>query len=953
MIRTGLLLLTLCFYFSCLKGEESNLVYLSENGTLNYKRYANTGESDSIHKIPDFSHAGYKMGGVKLPEIPTVLTIQPVAGDNTQHIQNAINQVSLLPENINGFRGAILLKKGKYTCSGPIHIKTSGVILKGEAQDYAENGGTEIFTIASYQHNLIQLSGAVISKNSSETRLDTVIIPKRSEINGNVVDGKFWVRANVENGIKNVDSPQTISIKISTNINDYSSYHSKEGENKPFLMLKYLNKTTSLLDSIKILPSDDAYIKGGEYSANNFGSEFELAVKYAGDNNRVTRDAFLKFTIPFINGELQEASLNLWCHNAGNQNDMSHYIYSINNYNWNEDNITYLTQPLPIKKSYRVKDAKVGVGKSVVTIDNASDFSVGDNIVLKYTPNQKWIDDLDMAQYGWTYSEYNITYKRTISNIKGDSVFINVPIFQCIDKLYGGAEISLDTETGFLENVGIQNMLLSSNYLNDEDELHGWNAVELKNAKNCWVRKVTAVHFGYACVNLNNTYQCTVEDCAMLDPKSQTTGGRKYSFNINKGSFNLFQRCYTRGGRHDFVLGARVPGPNVFLDCLSQNSFNDIGPHHRYATGSLFDNISGKIIRVQNRKDSGTGHGWAGAQTMFWNLRSIDGSIKVEGPKGAINWAIGCWTKDKFGSGFWELRNKNLRIRSLYLQQLKDRLGENAVVNISTLEQRNGNIYPNLEIWSGLASNKAFTHKPYSDLKIPGTIEAEFFNVGLPGAAYQDKSKGNVGHSVRNGNVDVYTDFGRINTTPQLISFIGNVENGEWLEYSLDAEKGNYTLDLQYASAVESKLILYLNNALIDTVSLTSTPSKIDFSTHNNISFKITEQGKQKIRIEFTDSNIRLDKFTINVAASASKLPHTNLLTVFPNPTVGRVLHISSHKPILKAIAYGLDGKLLKMETLSSDKQHTIRFSKGVQGSLFIKVIFTDHSSKITKAVLL
>ena len=53
-----------------------------------------------------------------------------------------------------------------------------------------------------------------------------------------------------------------------------------------------------------------------------------------------------------------------------------------------------------------------------------------------------------------------------------------------------------------------------------------------------------------------------------VDPVSQHTGGRKYSFGAN-GQFGLFLRCYARNGRHDFVLGNRLAGPNTFLDCIA------------------------------------------------------------------------------------------------------------------------------------------------------------------------------------------------------------------------------------------------------------------------------------------------------------------------------------------------------------------------------------------------
>jgi len=112
-----------------------------------------------------------------------------------------------------------------------------------------------------------------------------------------------------------------------------------------------------------------------------------------------------------------------------------------------------------------------------------------------------------------------------------------------------------------------------------------------------------------------------VLNCHCREPKSLITGGRRYSFNL-AGSLNLFKGCTTTEGRHDFVTGSRVCGPNVFSQCSASGSHSDIGPHHRWAMGTLYDGISSDgQINVQDRDDMGTGHGWAGANQVFWNCK--------------------------------------------------------------------------------------------------------------------------------------------------------------------------------------------------------------------------------------------------------------------------------------------------------------------------------------------
>lgn len=83
--------------------------------------------------ILDFSHAGYGGGGVPVPTVPVRETTWPVAGDNTANIQGAIDKVSALTPDKNGFRGAVFLRAGYYKMATPVTIQASGVVLRGES----------------------------------------------------------------------------------------------------------------------------------------------------------------------------------------------------------------------------------------------------------------------------------------------------------------------------------------------------------------------------------------------------------------------------------------------------------------------------------------------------------------------------------------------------------------------------------------------------------------------------------------------------------------------------------------------------------------------------------------------------------------------------------------------------------------------------------------------------
>ena len=353
----------------------------------------------------------------------------------------------------------------------------------------------------------------------------------------------------------------------------------------------------------------------------------------------------------------------------------------------------------------------VPVGSYSFEVEDASDFEVGEKIVVTRTPNQVWIDELGMDQetlcvgdpecFGWTPSIYTIDHERVIIGISGNTISINIPIVDVIEDVYGSGSISKIQSSSRISQCAVENMRIQSFYDSNSDESHAWTAVRLRDSENCWVKQVTGQYLAFSTVNIESANFTTVQDCAYIDPKSQVTGGRRYSFAIQEGLGNLFQRCYAIDGRHDFVTGSRVTGPNVFLDGLAESAESDIGPHHRWATGILFDNIRAASTRVWNRGSSGTGHGWSGAQTMFWNIDSYNGEFRVDSPHGSMNWGIGCIGTNQTGEGYWESWGDHVQPRSLYLQQLEDRLGLSAVDHVVIPEQQSEEIYDLLATWGG------------------------------------------------------------------------------------------------------------------------------------------------------------------------------------------------------------------------------------------------------------
>lgn len=367
-------------------------------------------------------------------------------------------------------------------------------------------------------------------------------------------------------------------------------------------------------------------------------------------------------------------------------------------------------QPAAVKAQTEITSKLVAVGSRRVEVASVKGYAVGDEIAIVRTPNALWVSEkgINTAQFGWQEEKYEIPYERKIIAIEGNSLVLDIPMVESIQSQFGGGYVYRIDLSGRIQQAAVENMQLQTRYYRFAvtDENRAFFAIDLREVENSWVRDVTIKYFSHAYNLRYGARFNTLQDVAFVDPNFAVVGGRHYGFNFDGGSFNLFQRCYARKARHSFVSGSRVTGPNVFLDCVAVDSDNDSGPHHRWATGTLFDNTKGYQLRVQNRQDSGSGHGWAGAQQLFWNSEHQE--YVLQAPPYAMNWAVGIkgdivsgqWTNSE-AIGMLQSKGQHVPVRSLYLQQLQDRLGEQAVQAVTIEAQRQGVIWPLLINWSG------------------------------------------------------------------------------------------------------------------------------------------------------------------------------------------------------------------------------------------------------------
>ena len=95
------------------------------------------------------------------------------------------------------------------------------------------------------------------------------------------------------------------------------------------------------------------------------------------------------------------------------------------------------------------------------------------------------------------------------------------------------------------------------------------------------------------------------------------------------------------------MVQSQVSGPNVFYNSIADDSNSVSEPHHRWGTGTLYDNVyqvgatKRGYFEAIMRGNSGSGHGWAGVNTVFWNC--LAPGILVRKPQTEQNFAVGAY----------------------------------------------------------------------------------------------------------------------------------------------------------------------------------------------------------------------------------------------------------------------------------------------------------------------
>jgi hypothetical protein len=355
---------------------------------------------------------------------------------------------------------------------------------------------------------------------------------------------------------------------------------------------------------------------------------------------------------------------------------------------------------------HAIVDEYVPIGTNTITVDDAHEFHAGDRVIVEWQMSAAWIHAVGMdsiparkdgrAIYQWKPG-MALRFDRRILTVNGNHLVLDASLTNAIVPATERATVWRYSFPGRIEHAGVENLRSdgiafekSAGFANPESvtegdhptfvgggyfdsNFAGYDAVE-----NAWMRNVSVTHYTQI-VEVHQFGRAITIDAIRGDHiETESTHAPPGAFKLD-GQETLVEHCDVTGAySHVWMTQARVAGPNVFRSCTAKGTHMDAGAHQRWATGTLYEDLKIQgAIRIENRGHMGTGHGWAGANSVLWNCET-EGYL-VENPPVAYNWAIGNKGANERGrggeaSGQIVSPGKHVEPLSLYDEQLRERL---------------------------------------------------------------------------------------------------------------------------------------------------------------------------------------------------------------------------------------------------------------------------------------
>jgi hypothetical protein len=355
-----------------------------------------------------------------------------------------------------------------------------------------------------------------------------------------------------------------------------------------------------------------------------------------------------------------------------------------------------------------VTDAYVPAGASTVTVDSAAAFRPGDQVVIQRQATESWIRFMNMdtlerngKPQTWLKAGTIITHDRTIASVAGNRITFDAPLADSFDAAYlnpSGTTVTKYTFPSRIEQVGVESLRVTVPAQDKPISEAQFTLLSMNAVIDGWVRDIVSVDTHNSTTFGSTVRRVTVDRVHIQHTLPFTAPAAPADFAISGTQILLDRSSVTGQGVWPVVTQVGVMGPNVVLNFKSTTA--GIAPHQRWAAGLLVDSsefTGGTDLRpniaFSNREYAGSGHGWSVGWAVAWNVKAE--VLLIQQPPGSKNWCIGCtgrftpilWHKGSIPipespSDTHESPGVPVTPASLYLAQLRDRLGDQALKNI-------------------------------------------------------------------------------------------------------------------------------------------------------------------------------------------------------------------------------------------------------------------------------
>ncbi len=364
--------------------------------------------------------------------------------------------------------------------------------------------------------------------------------------------------------------------------------------------------------------------------------------------------------------------------------------------------------PQPSGKPASVSDNYVPSGAMSLSVDSAAGFVAGDTVLIQRPVTEPWIHFMGMdilerngQKQTWIKAGTLIQADRTIRSIAGNRLTFDVPLSDSYDAAYlnpPGTTVVKYAFPGRIAHVGLESFKVVVPPQDVPISQAQYTLLRMNAVSDAWMRDV-GVQDTQNTITLGPTARrITLENVNIRHTVPFTEAASPADIAISGSQILIDRSVVTGEGVWPIVTQNGVTGPNVILHFKSDQA--GVAPHQRWATGLLVDSSEftngterRPSLAFSNREYAGSGHGWSVGWAVAWNVKGD--YLLVQQPPGAKNWCIGCtgkpptilWHGNKIAipeipSETWELPGVAVEPASLYLAQLRERLGAGAIKNI-------------------------------------------------------------------------------------------------------------------------------------------------------------------------------------------------------------------------------------------------------------------------------